>query len=159
MKRLAILVAAMLLANGSAFASSSSGNGALALAALIGGQSPVLSPAKKSVLAHFLAGQTNFPIPSGANVIVVHASQVTCRMGNVDITRHSCDLKFGGGTITLNGRPGQELLATMIENGVQSDGAAGTIYYSVAPISCTINAADVQSNGGGGAHCTYVNGP
>ncbi len=159
MKRLALFVTAMLLVSGNAYASSSSGNGALALAALIGQQSPFLSPAKKFVLAHFLAGQTNFPIPSGANVIVVTSPQVTCRMGNVDITRHACDLKFGGNTVTLNGRAGQELLATMMENGVQADGAAGTIYYSVAPISCTINATDVQSNGGGGAHCTYTNGP
>ncbi|HXC55708.1 MAG TPA: hypothetical protein VNU97_10450 [Rhizomicrobium sp.] len=159
MKRLALFVTAMLLVSGNAFASSSSGNGALALAALIGQQSPFLSPAKKTVLAHFLAGQTSFPIPPGANISVVNAAQVTCRMGDVDITQHSCDLKFGSTTITLSGRPGQELLATMIENGVQSDGAAGTIYYSVAPISCTVNASVVQSNGGGGAHCTYTNGP
>jgi hypothetical protein len=39
-----------------------------------------------------------------------------------------------------------------------ADGAAGTIYYSVAPIECRIDAARVLSNDGGGARCNYTNG-
>ena len=159
MKRLALFVTAALLVSGNAYASSSGGNSGLALAALIGEQSPALSPAKKMVLAHFLAGKTNFPIPPGAGIIVVKASQVTCRMSNVDITRHSCELKFGAASVTLNGRRGHELLATLVENGVPSDGAAGTIYYSVAPITCIVKTAEVQANGGGGASCTFTSGP
>lgn len=159
MKRAALIVIPMLLASGGAYAANSEGNGALALAALIGEQSPNLSHAEKSVLAHFLAGETNFTLPSGMHKIKVTADKVTCRMGDVDLTMHSCEFTFGAATFTDAGTRGQELLATMQENGVASDGAAGTIYYSVAPITCTIDPVEIQSPDGGGAKCTYTNGP
>lgn len=159
MKRAALFAIPLLLADSGAFAEQSNGNAALALAALVGEKSPVLSHGEKFVLARFLAGQTAFAIPSGVGVITVTSSKITCRMGNVSIVTHSCELTFGSSTITVAGRRGQELLATMQENGVASDGAAGTIYYSVSPITCTVDPAEVQSNGGGGAKCVYTNGP
>src|ERR1700685_929406 len=122
MKRAAVLVIPMLLASGGACAAQSNGNAALALAAIVGERSPVLSHAEKQVLAHFLAGTVSFPLPPGMNTITVTAGKITCRMGNVAITVHSCELTFGSSTITLAGRPGQELLATLQQNGVPGDG-------------------------------------
>src|SRR5208282_4333934 len=159
MKRASILVIPFVLASGGAFASQSDGNAALALAAIVGDQSPALGPNEKMVLARFLAGDTNFPLPPGVHQITVKADKIECRLGNVAIVEHSCVLTFGSTTITRAGRPGQLLLATMMENGVFANGAAGTIYYSVDPIVCTVDAPVVQSNSGGGARCTYTNGP
>ena len=159
MKRTAFLVIAMLLASGGAFAAQSGGNAALALAAIVGERSPILSHGEKGVLAHFLAGTVSFPLPPGMHKIVVTAEKIACRMGNVAITQHSCELTFGSSTITVAGRPGQELLATLQQNGVTGDGAAGTIYYSVAPITCTVDPAEVQAQSGGGASCVYTVGP
>jgi hypothetical protein len=158
MKRAAFLVIPLLLANGTALAAQSNGNAALAFAAIVGAQSPVLQPSEKKVLARFLAGETNFTLPAGVRRIIVKAGKVTCRLGDVDITEHSCTLTFGAAAKTETGGPAQGLLATMIENGVQADGAAGTIFYSVSPLVCTIDAPAVQSKGGG-ALCTYTNGP
>jgi len=159
MKRAIILAIPLMLASGTSFASQSSGNGALALAALVGTQSPALGASEKMVLDRFLAGETNFTLPPGVHRITVKADKIACRLGDVAIVVHSCVLTFGSSTVTEDGSRGQEMLATMMENGVSADGAAGTIYYSVAPIVCTVDAAVVQSNGGGGATCTYTNGP
>jgi len=159
MKRTALLAIPLLLASGASDAAQSNGNGALALAALVGTQSPALGGNEKMVLDRFLSGETNFTLPSGVRQITVKADKLQCRLGDVSIVVHSCVLTFGLSTVTEDGSRGQELLATMIENGVIADGAAGTIYYSVAPITCVIDAAAVQSNSGGGAKCTYTNGP
>ena len=159
MTRASLLAILFLLANGSAFAAQSNGNAALALAAIIGEQSPTLGPNEKMVLARFLAGDAHFTLPSGVHRITVKADKITCRLGDVDITEHSCVLTFGSTTVTKAGRLGQELLATMQENGVAANGAAGTIYYSVVPIECRIDTEIVLSNSGGGARCDYTNGP
>jgi hypothetical protein len=151
--------ASIVLGGGTAFAAQTNGNAALALAALVGDQSPALSRAEKDVLARFLDGETRFPLPRGLRIIVVRADKIVCRMGDVDITTHACRLSFGPAAVAVSGRRGQELLATMQENGVAADGAAGTIFYSVAPLVCTIDPAEVQSNGGGGARCDFTNGP
>ncbi len=129
---------------------------ALALAALIGVDQPSLPRAEKAVLASFLSGQTNVTLPGDAQRILVKADKVTCRMGDVDVGLHDCTLTFGATTVTKTGSAGQMLLATMQENGVTSDGAAGTIYYSVMPITCTIDATEVESHDGGGAMCTFA---
>ena len=156
MKPAACLAIVLLLANGSASAAQSNGNAALALAALVGAQSPTLKPSEKRVLARFLKGETNFTLPPSVRQITVKADKVTCRLSDVDITQHSCTLSFGAAAKTETGGLGQGLLATMIENGVQSDGAAGTIYYSVSPPRSATGSmlTAVQSKGGGGALCT-----
>ena len=159
MKHASLIAIPLLLVSGAAFAAQSNGNAALALAAIVGEQSPALRPNEKMVLARFLAGDGQFTPPPGLHQIRVKADKVTCRMGDVDIKEHSCVLTFGAATITKSGRLGQELLATMQENGVEANGAAGTIYYSVVPIDCRIDVAMVLSNSGGGARCNYTNGP
>ena len=156
MKRALCLAIPLMLMSVPVWAAQSTGNGALALAALIGAEDPALSSEQKSVLAHFLDSQTNMTLPAGVRTITVKADKIRCRMGDVDIGLHDCALTFGTKTVTKAGSAGQMFLATMQENGVQSDGAAGTIYYTVAPITCTIDAAQVQSHDGGGAKCTFT---
>lgn len=156
MNRALCLAIPLVLVSVPVWAGQSNGNAALALAAQIGAEDPALSAAQKSALAHFLNSQTNEALPAGVRTITVKADKIRCRMGDVDIGLHDCTLTFGSRTVTKSGSAGQMFLATMQENGVQSDGAAGTIYYSVAPITCTVDAAQVQSHDGGGAKCTFT---
>jgi hypothetical protein len=100
------------------------GNGALALAALIDAYSPVLAESDKRVPAALLERQLDLPF-TACRKISVQADHVTCSAGNVDISRHSCDLTFGKQTAALAARKAHELYATLIEIGVPLNGAAG----------------------------------
>lgn len=157
-KHAALIAMALTAAAQPAFAGSSGGSAALALACLLGEHAPQLSAADRYVLGHFMAGDTHFPLPATTHSITVTAEKVVCRSGNVDIAEHSCEITFGSHTSTLNGLRGQALLATLEENGVQGDGAAGTIYFAVAPVSCKVDSQQVQAEAGGGASCTYTAG-
>lgn len=157
MKRAIALVIPLILAATTAYAAQSSGNAALALAATIGWHSPDLSNSDRSAMAAVLDDFSK-PLPTPARPIVIKADKIRCRMGDVDIAMHECVLTFGTKTVTLSGAVGQNFLATMIENGVQADGAAGTIYYTVAPIRCTVDVAQVKAHDGGGAKCIFTNG-
>ncbi len=135
---------------------SSSSAGALALAALVGAHSPALGSQQKQALADMLDGSLNFP--SNAPISVA-ADSIACRQSDVDISHHDCALKFGAATRALNGRGAHELYATLIENGVPSDGAAGSSYESVSHLACTIKPGEVKQKGGGGATCAWAPGP
>ena len=154
-----VLTLAVAAASGPAIAAKSHGSPALALAAFIGENAPTVSRGDKAVLFHFLGGRTNFALRPGTHRIVVQADKVRCRMGDVDLTLHSCELTFGTKTLIEGGRTGQALLATMLQNAVAPNGAAGTIYYSVAHIRCTINPVEIQTKDGGGAVCEFANTP
>ena len=158
MRKAVLLAFPLLLAAPSAMAANTSGNAALALAALVGAQSPTLTWSRKIALAKMLDGRLNFPYPSGQK-IDVKADKVTCRASNVDISAHSCELTFGTKTRNLSGRLAHELYATLIENGVPSDGAAGSLFESLTALSCTIDPSVVKQRGGGGADCTFTPGP
>jgi hypothetical protein len=140
---------------GPAAAGTVNGNGALALAALVGNVSPYVSATKKRVLSKLLDGHSNFSFPSG-HTISVNAKRVNCRASNVDIKSHSCELKFGTHNVALHGRRAHEVFATMAEIGVPSEGAAGSIYEALSNLHCTIDPNEVKQNSGGGAHCHYV---
>lgn len=131
------------------------GNGALALAALVGEVSPYVSTPKKRVLSKLLDGHSNFSFPSGHKISVV-AKKLNCRASNVDIKSHSCELKFGAHNVALRGRRAHEVFATMAEIGVPSEGAAGSIYQALSNLHCTIDPNEVKQNSGGGAHCSYA---
>ena len=109
---------------------SSSAPGALALAALVGAHSPALGSQQKQALADMLDGSLNFPFNAP---ISVAADSVACRQSDVDISHHDCTLKFGAATRDAE-RPRSRTssYATLIENGVPSDGAAGSSYESVS---------------------------
>jgi hypothetical protein len=149
-----ILAAAMLSFSSAALAESADGNGALALAALVAENSPLLGATDKAVLANFLNGQTNVAYPAGETTLV-SADKITCRASNVDITEHSCDLAFGKKTVMLMGRRAHELYTTLAEIGVQVEGAAGSSFAALSNLKCAINPSEVQDKSGGGAHCDY----
>jgi hypothetical protein len=160
MRKHALAVIPLLLAASSAVAAptTTSGNSALALAALVGTQSPALSLKNRKALANMLDGRLNFSYPASQK-IDVKADKVTCRASNVDISAHSCELTFGSTTRKLNGRAAHELYATLIESGVPSDGAAGSLFESLTALSCTIDPSAVKQKAGGGADCTFTAGP
>jgi hypothetical protein len=153
MKTLALAIALSLLA-GSAFAQSAEGSSALALGAVVGGGSPLLSTAQKVVLAKLFNGDS--ASVAKASKIHVAADAILCRAGNVDITAFECDLSFGAQKTQLSGRAAHELFATLGEAGVQSDGAMGTIYEALYKLNCTIDPGEISQGTGGGAICTYA---
>ena len=96
--------------------------------------------------------------PSSAPIAVAAAS-VACRQSDVDISHHDCTLKFGAAARVLTGRAAHELFATLAENGVPGDGAAGSIYEAVSHLACAIKPAEVKQKAGGGATCAWGPGP
>jgi hypothetical protein len=149
-----LLLATLLLAAQAAAAETIDGSGALALAALVGQNSPLVAPGAKALLAKMLDGETKASFPAG-QTITVQVDKLTCKASNVDITQHSCELVFGTRTARLSGRAAHELFATLAEAGVPSDGAAGSIFEAVSKLNCTIDPNEVRQMSGGGAHCDY----
>ena len=149
--RYALAAALLALAATPADAGETSGSAALALAALIGPSAPALTPALKSALA----GMGDGRVASGAPIQFT-VDSVSCRAGNVDISLHRCELKFGARTVTFGGRRAHEIYATLLEAGVEPDGAAGTIYANAAKVTCEVKPSDVADRAGGGAHCAWA---
>jgi hypothetical protein len=152
--RLWLIAMALIFGGGPAFAQSAEGSGALALSAIVGGDSPRLSAGQKAALAQLLAGDSGWA--PKASKITVDVDRILCRAGNVDITAFGCDLMFGAKTVHLSGRRANELFATLGDVGVASDGAAGTIYRGLYKLSCTIDPHEVAEASGGGADCAYA---
>ena len=146
------LPAAMLFALLIAFPACA-GNSELSLAALIGLHSPHLSAPEKEQLEKYLEGDAQASVHMGK--IAVTAEAATCRMSNVDVTHHDCELDFGATKPSFEGRRAHELYATLIENGVPSDGAAGSIYEGIVKLHCVINPVEVKEMAGGGASCSF----
>lgn len=158
MRKAALVAVPLLLAAQSAFADQAAGNGALALAALVAENSPAVSLFNKNIMARMLNGNLAFSYPP-SHTIVVNADSVVCRASNVDISAHSCQLKFGAVTRNLRGRRAHELYATIAEIGVFPDGAAGSVFEAVSHLACTIDPNVVKQRAGGGASCTFTPGP
>jgi hypothetical protein len=160
MRKAALLAIPLLLAGPSAIAAptTTSGSGALALAALVAETSPAVNILNKGIMLKMLNGNLAFAYPAGQK-IDVKADSVVCRSSNVDISAHSCELKFGTVTRNLTGRLAHELYATIAEVGVPPDGAAGSIFEGLTALSCTIDPNEVKQKAGGGASCTYTPGP
>jgi hypothetical protein len=157
MSGISVFVALFLVGNSmyaAAATSKASGPGALALAALVGQYSPTVSASQKLELARILDSNLQ-GITSTTAVVSVKVGSVACRMSDVAISQRSCALIFGTKTITVNGRRANELLGTLAEAGVQSDGAAGTIWFSITHLSCAISPALILQNDSAGADCTY----
>jgi hypothetical protein len=129
-----------------------SGPSALSLATRIGQQSPLLTQTEKVLVSAYLDGCTCGTLQYGKK-ITVKADEVTCSMGDVDITSKGCELSFGEKGVSRSGSEAQALYATLIEARVPASGAAGTSYESITAIECTIDPA--QFGTGGGADCTF----
>ncbi|MGJ0397060.1 MAG: hypothetical protein ACR65U_12620 [Methylocystis sp.] len=143
------------LAPAAAQAGASNGSSALALSAIVGDLSPQTSAADKKLLAAYFAGRAEAPHAKGQR-IAVKADAVDCRAGNVDITSRACELTFGAKKIELSGRKANELYATLIENGVVAEGAAGSSRASITALDCIVDADEVAEKAGGGARCAFT---
>jgi hypothetical protein len=130
------------------------GNGALALAALVAANSPLLPAPDKAAMAALLDGEPDLSFAAGRKISIA-ADRVTCKAGDVDISRHSCTLAFGGQTATLSGRAAHELFATLIEVGVAPEGAAGTVYAGLTKLRCLVDPNEVLNKDGSGASCEF----
>jgi hypothetical protein len=142
------------LAPAAAQAGASNGSNALALSAIVGELAPQTSAPNKKLLAAFLSGNAEAPHAKGLRV-AVKADAIDCRAGNVDIISRACELTFGAKKIELHGRKAHELYATLIENGVVLEGAAGTTHASITALDCIVDADEVAEKAGGGARCAY----
>jgi hypothetical protein len=154
MKRMAGLVAALLLTSQGALAATVTGNGALALGALVAERSPRLRPPQQRVMARLFDGQLDFAFPPGKK-ISLQADAIVCRVSNVDITSRACTLTFGTRKVEMKGRKAHELFAAVAQAGVPPDGAAGTTYESLSHLSCSIDPNEIKEKAGGGAECRF----
>jgi len=146
-------LAALAVGRGEAWGASASGHDAVALGAVVGGHSPLLTLHQKANLAKILddkAGTVSSP-----HKILVNAKSIDCGAGDVDIAHFACTLTFAANTSTLAGRRAQELYATLIEAGALEDGAAGTIHRAVYKLRCTLDRPVIAQNAGGGADCQF----
>jgi hypothetical protein len=154
MKNIPLFFISLLLAAGSASAATVTGSSALVLASLVAEHSPQPMQQERGVMSRMLAGNLDFSFPADQK-ITVRADAVTCRSSNVDITSRSCELTFGQKRVSLNGRQAHELFAAIAGVGVPPDGAAGSIYESIAHLTCTIDPNEVKQRAGGGAVCNF----
>ena len=129
----------------------SQGSAALMLASLIAPYEPGLDAKRRVALAAL--GD------NGASIferIELNAANVSCRTSNVAIGAYGCDLKFANGaTNALKGRKAHELYATLLENGVPVEGAAGSLQAQVNELKCVIEPRVLAQNSGGGAYCGW----
>jgi len=149
------LVLLSALAPAAAQAGASNGSNALALSAIVGELSPQTSAPNKKLLAAYFARRAEAPHAKGQR-IAVKADAIDCRAGNVDITSRACELTFGAKKIELSGRKANELYATLIENGVVAEGAAGSSHASITALDCIVDADEVAEKAGGGARCAFT---
>ena len=135
-------------------AGASNGANALALSAIVGELAPQTSAPNKKLLAAYFSGRADAQHAKDLR-IAVKADAIDCRAGNVDITSRACELTFGAKKVELRGRKAHELYATLIENGVALEGAAGASHASITALDCMVDADEVAEKGGGGARCAY----
>jgi hypothetical protein len=157
MKQLVLPVLALALATSAASADTATGQRALALAALVAEHSPLLSGQDKQAIVRLFQGSLAFPFPDGRK-ITAQADSIVCRASNVDITSRSCTLTFGARAPNLSGRRAHELFATLAENGIPEDGAAGSVFVGLSQLTCTIDPAEIKKKAGGGADCKFERG-
>ena len=127
----------------------------LLLAALVGGYSPAVSAAHKTVLTHYLAG--NGKSDAKAGKIAVQADAVSCTAGDKDATAFACDLKFGADTVHLTARAASQVFSAL-EMAVEDSAPAPSARYSVSVsgLKCTLDAATISGETDGGADCVYT---
>jgi hypothetical protein len=157
MKRAFWALMMIIVSQQDALAAQTSGHAALALGVIVGEDSPHLTKHTKTELARLLDDVKLGYGPHPA--IAIKADSVVCQAGDVDIAAFNCKLTFGAITRTRTGRAANEVFATLVEAGVQSDGAAGHIFEAVHKLDCKLDPAVIAQKGGGGADCSYDLGP
>src|SRR6187431_2576956 len=156
--RLAVLAASLMAvtsSNASAASATATGPAALALAGVVALYSPLLTADEREAVSAFFVGQSGVRY---AKKISVTADKIVCRVSNVDITARSCELTFKGSKQTVTGRRASEIFATEAMAGVPPDGAAGSVFESLAKLTCTLDPAEIRQKAGEGATCSFETG-
>jgi hypothetical protein len=156
--RIPLAVLALTLAATPALAGQTSGPYALALAGLVAPHHPGMNATDRATVARLFAGDEHIQYPAG-RTIAVTADKIVCRVSNVEITARSCELTFGKQTVNLTGPAANALFATLASVGIQSEGAAGSIFEGLSALSCKLTPSVIVANGGGGADCSYALSP
>jgi hypothetical protein len=156
--RIPLAVLALTLAAAPAVAGQISGPYALALAGVVAPHHPHMTATDRRVVARLFAGDEHVRYPAGRS-LVVGADKIVCRVSDVEITARSCELTFGKRVVALTGPAANALFATLASAGVQSDGAAGSIFEGVSALSCKLTPGVIVQNAGGGADCDYAPAP
>lgn len=133
---------------------STQGLDALALAELVGEQSPTLTKPEITLLQGFLDGRAGTARTKGQKVRVT-AKSVICKSSDVDLTERQCELMFGTERVAVRGRQAEALNATLALIGLPEQGAAGSIYYGLSALDCTVDADAVARRDGSGAKCQF----
>jgi hypothetical protein len=145
------LLAAFGLTAAAAAPVSVTGSTALAVAAVIASNSPLLSAYEKRTIAGLFNGNAR-----AGKKLTVTAESIVCRAGNVDITERSCEMTFDKGKRTLKGREANEVDATLTGAGAIAEGAAGSMIQTVTKLNCTLDPNVIKDNSGGGADCSFA---
>ena len=149
-------IGALLLFTGPGRAATPGPSASLVLAAIVARHAPLLGHAEKAEIARLANGNLG---TGGTRRLAVQASQVKCRISDVDITARRCVVRFDRRAVTLTGLRANELYATLLEAGVQPGGAAGSIYADISDLRCVIDPAELRQRAGGGASCSFRSGP
>jgi hypothetical protein len=161
MKKRTMLAVLFVLGPGVSTASAASGNAsgpaALALAAVVASHSSALASFDRRAMARLFGGHSAVSFPPNRKISVA-ADSLVCRASNVVITARTCELAFGAGKRSLEGREANELAATLVAAGVAPEGAAGSIVESVTKLACTIDPTEIRQKAGGGAQCAFETG-
>ncbi len=130
------------------------GPDALAMAELVGGQSPSLTKAEKTVLQGYLDGKAATAHTKGQKINVTVTS-IRCKTSDNDLTERQCELMFDKTRVAVRGTQAQALNATLALLGLPEHGAEDTIFYSLADLDCTITADAIAKRDGSGAKCQF----
>jgi hypothetical protein len=141
----------------SAAPATASGPTALAVAAVIAPNSPILNPGERKVIAGLFDGNSKISYP--IKKLSVDADLVMCRISNVAIAERSCEITFKKGKRSLKGRAANEVYATLASAGVTAEGAAGSMIENISKLSCTLDLGAIKQNDGSGADCSWQTGP
>ncbi len=147
-----LVILALLNLSSIACADTSGGSSGMALAALMAQRAPSVSAANKWRLMQYLGNHSAGP--AAPPLITITAKGLQCISGNVAENFHSCELDYGTSHHTVKGRAANELYATAVENGVQPDGAAGKLEFSLKDLTCTVKPHDIGT--GGAVNCTWT---
>jgi len=128
---------------------------ALAVAAVVAQNSPLLSAYQKRTIAALFDGNVK---AGDKRKLTISADAITCRISNVAIAERSCELTFKKAKRSLSGREANEVFATLASAGVTAEGAAGSMIEGVTKLSCTLDPAIIKDNSGGGADCSLTTG-
>ena len=149
-----LLLLGLALVPRAACAQAADGSSALALAALVGENSPLVGPPAKKLLAKFLDGETKVDYYRPDNLRQCRQARLQGEQCRYHVPLLRARVRHTHGDARRAARI--EFYATLIEIGVSPDVGAGSVFEAVSKLDCKIDPNAVIENAGGGAHCDYA---